>query len=123
MEEQNQSRQRFLLVCQGLFCMGRGSYYLMKELRRLEEAGELPAEVKVQPYYCFNGCSHGPNMVCYPDKIWFERVNQANLAQVLAYLRDGTPATDPALNQKRVLEVVRHNTYTEIEKELNLKPS
>lgn len=101
--------------------MGRGSYYLLKELRRLEENRELPDSIRVQPYYCFNGCSHGPNMVCYPDKVWFERVSQSNLSQVLAYLEDGTPASDPALNQGRVLEVVRRNAYAEIEKELKLK--
>lgn len=118
LEKEAETRQRFLLVCQGLFCMGRGSYKLLAELRRLKEQGDFPAGVEIRPYYCFNGCSHGPNMVCYPEKVWFERVNPSNLAQVVTYLDDGTPATDPLLNQGRVIEVVRRKAYLEIKEEL-----
>lgn len=107
-----------MLVCQGLFCLGRGSHGLLAELRRLKQQGELPPEVEIKPYYCFNGCSHGPNMVCYPEKVWFERVGPANLAQVITYLDEGIPATDPLLNQGRVIEVVRRKAYLEIKEEL-----
>ena len=117
-EKEEQVQKRCLLVCQGLFCMGRGSYKLLAELRRLKEQGELPAEVEVRPYYCFNGCSHGPNMVCYPEKVWFERVCPSNLAQVVTYLNQGVPATDPLLTQGRVIEVVRRKAYMEIKEEL-----
>ena len=110
--------KRYLLVCQGLFCMGRGSYKLLGEMRRRKEQGELPDNVEVRPYYCFNGCSHGPNMVCYPEKVWFERVGPGNLDQVVTYLDKGTPATDPLLNQGRVIEVVRRKAYLEIKEEL-----
>lgn len=116
----NQARKRLLLVCQGLFCMGRGSYNLLAELKKLKQAEELPDDLEVQPYYCFNGCSHGPNVVCYPDKVWFERVNMRNIAQVLAYVREGTPATDPGLTQARVLETVRHKAYNDLDKEISV---
>ncbi len=120
MENSEQTRQRFLMVCQGLFCLGRGSWNVLTYLRQLKERGELPEDIKVQPYYCFNGCSHGPNVVCYPDKVWFERVNMNNLPQVLAYVREGTPATDAALTQERVLETVRKAAYNDIEQELKV---
>jgi (2Fe-2S) ferredoxin len=118
LEAEKPASRRYVLVCQGLFCQGRGSRAWLTELRRLEQAGELPPDVAVKPYYCFNGCSHGPNIVCYPEKVWFERVSPANFSQVLAYLSDGTAATDPALTQRRVLETVRQCAFTEIEKVL-----
>ncbi|HEX2912101.1 MAG TPA: (2Fe-2S) ferredoxin domain-containing protein [Chloroflexia bacterium] len=117
---ESQPRKRFLLVCQGLFCMSRGSYGLLGELKKLKQEGTLPEDLEVQAYYCFNGCSHGPNMVCYPEKVWFERVGPGNFSQVLAFLNEGTPATDPGLTQGRVLEVVRKKAYADIEKELSV---
>ncbi|MBN9386579.1 MAG: (2Fe-2S) ferredoxin domain-containing protein [Chloroflexi bacterium] len=117
-KEAGADHKRYLLVCQGLFCMGRGSYKLLGDLRQRKERGEFPGDVEIRPYYCFNGCSHGPNIVCYPEKVWFERVNPANLEQVVTYLDQGIPATDPLLNQGRVIEVVRRKAYLEIKEEL-----
>ncbi|MDB5080618.1 MAG: hypothetical protein JWP00_2542 [Chloroflexi bacterium] len=117
-EKEDQARKRFLLVCQGLFCLGRGSHGLLAELRNLKQQGVLPSELEIKPYYCFNGCSHGPNMVSYPDRVWFERVSPDNLTQVVTYLGEGIPATDPLLNQCRVIEVVRHRAYSDIKEEL-----
>ncbi len=119
--EQTSNEKRYVLVCQSLFCLSRGSWHVLNELRQQEQGGELPENMEVRPYYCFNGCSHGPNVVCYPEKTWFERVSQANLPQVLNYLNEGTLPTDPGLNQRRVLEVVRQTAYAELEKELGNK--
>ncbi len=115
--ESIQANKRFVLVCQGLFCQGRGSRKILEELKRCQEAGELPEDVTVEPYYCFNGCSHGPNVVCHPDRIWFERVRNSNFSQVLDYIIKGDLPTDPDLTQRRVIEVVRTAAYKLLEKE------
>jgi (2Fe-2S) ferredoxin len=117
--EMTETRKKFVLVCQGLFCMSRGSWHILNDLKKLKADSKLPDEVEVQAYYCFNGCSHGPNIVCHPDKVWFERVTPQNFKQVLDYICEGKPVSDSALTQARVLEIVRQNAFAQLEKELD----
>src|SRR6266511_6049691 len=61
-------------VCQNVDCLSRGSEPLMKELT--EKAAARSLDVEVKPYICFGGCDHGPNIVLYPQKIWYAGVDR-----------------------------------------------
>ncbi len=42
---------------------------------RLSSGGCAGCEnVEVQPYMCFGGCHDGPNVVVYPDRVWYSGV-------------------------------------------------
>jgi sirohydrochlorin cobaltochelatase len=89
-------------VCQNVDCLSRGSEPLMKELTEKVAARSLDVEVK--PYICFGGCDHGPNIVLYPQKIWYAGVKQEDLPEILDSMAGGPPVSrldtiDPALKE------------------------
>jgi (2Fe-2S) ferredoxin len=74
----------------------------MKELTEKVAARALDVEVK--SYICFGGCDHGPNIVLYPQKIWYAGVKPEDLPEILDSMAGGPPVTrldtiDPALKE------------------------
>jgi (2Fe-2S) ferredoxin len=47
------------------------------------------ANVTVKPYLCFGGCSHGPNLVVYPQKVWYAGVKKEDTPEILDYVAGG----------------------------------
>jgi (2Fe-2S) ferredoxin len=78
-----------IFVCQGFFCSARGSYRLLAEFQARFAGDET---VRVEPYYCFNGCSHGPNVVFYPARVWYEGVRSDDVSAIAAHAATGEPA-------------------------------
>jgi len=102
---------RRVFVCQGLFCSARGSGQLLGVLRaRLAGC----AGVAVEPYYCFNGCSHGPNVVVHRDRTWYESVTPADVDAICAHAAGGRSAAPPA---GRVPPVVRTNAFEALDRQ------
>ena len=64
---------KYVLVCQNEDCKSRGSGELLEQLK--EKLG-ASADVEVKPYMCFGGCGAGPNIVLYPQKVWYSGVNR-----------------------------------------------
>jgi len=97
---------RRVVVCQGFFCAARGSGRLLVDLRaRLD--GDAGVQVEVQ--YCFNGCSHGPNVVFHPDRVWYEGVRSEESALIAAHAQTGQPG--PRAYGGRVAAVVKDNAH------------
>ncbi len=89
-------------VCENVDCKSRGSDQIMKELTEKVAARSLDVEVK--SYICFGGCDHGPNIVLYPQKIWYAGVKPEDLAEILDSMAGGPPVNrldtiDPALKE------------------------
>ena len=61
------------------------------ERLRTELAADPAGEVR--PYMCFGACHEGPNVVIYPDKLWFAKVQPEQVAEIVAYLRGGPAPT------------------------------
>jgi (2Fe-2S) ferredoxin len=40
-------------------------------------------DVDVKSYLCFGGCSHGPNLVVYPQKVWYAGVKKEDAGEIL----------------------------------------
>lgn len=79
---------RRVLVCQGLFCTARGSWLLLPELEaRLAHC----RDVRVEPWWCFSGCPHGPNVVFHPDRGWYEGVQPEDVEDVARHAEMGEP--------------------------------
>jgi (2Fe-2S) ferredoxin len=93
---------KYVLVCQNADCHQRGSGELLEKLtERLKDS----AEIEVKPYMCFGGCQAGPNIVLYPQKVWYAGVKPPDVDEIAAHARGGpvverlTGGIDPPLKE------------------------
>ena len=75
-----------VLVCQNADCKGRGSGEILDELKEKLQGAE---GVEVKAYMCFGACQAGPNIVVYPDKVWYCGVKQKDAEEIAANARGG----------------------------------
>src|SRR5947209_997151 len=79
---------KYVLVCQNEDCKSRGSGEL---LEKLSERLKPDTDVEVKPYMCFGGCQAGPNIVLYPQKVWYSGVKIGDLEDIAANAEGGAP--------------------------------
>jgi len=78
----------YVLVCQNADCKARGAGELLEGLAsRLKES----TAVEVKPYMCFGACQAGPNIVLYPQKVWYAGVKQKDVDDIAAHAEGGVP--------------------------------
>lgn len=94
-------------VCVNTSCAEAGSRALLDALReRL-----APLDVRVKAQICFGACWMGPNVVLYPQGIWYSNVQPGDLGDIVAHIEGGPPVArlldhvDPQLN-KLVLAIL-----------------
>ena len=80
--------KRYVFVCQNVDCRVRQGDAIFSTLQ--SELGTSDA-VEVRPYMCFGACHDGPNVIVYPDKVWFAPVKPDNVAKVIQYVRGQGP--------------------------------
>ena len=78
----------YVLVCQNEDCKQRGSGELFE---KLNEKLKGPSGVEVKPYMCFGGCQAGPNIVLYPQKVWYAGVKRDDVDDIAAHAQGGAP--------------------------------
>jgi (2Fe-2S) ferredoxin len=72
-------------------------------LEMLAERLRQNPEVEVKPYMCFGACQCGPNIVVYPQKVWYSKVKQQDVDAIAAHVSGGpvveglTEGVDPPL--------------------------
>src|SRR5258706_7822084 len=79
----------YVLVCQNEDCKQRGSAEVLEKLTENLKA----ADVEVKSYMCFGGCQAGPNIVLYPQKIWYSGVKRGDVEEIAGHARGG-PAVE-----------------------------
>jgi (2Fe-2S) ferredoxin len=79
---------KYVLVCQNEDCKSRGSSEL---LEKLSEKLKAECDVEVKPYMCFGGCQAGPNIVLYPQKVWYSGVKAEDVDEIAAHASGGEP--------------------------------
>jgi (2Fe-2S) ferredoxin len=91
---------KFVLVCQNVDCMQRGSGVM---LEKLKEKLKDSTDIEVKSYLCFGACQQGPNIVLYPQKVWYCGVKDADLDDIANSANGGpvverlTQGIDPSL--------------------------
>jgi (2Fe-2S) ferredoxin len=89
-------------------CRNKGATPLMERLqKRVQSNGsEALQNVEVRPYMCFGGCHDGPNVVLYPDKVWYANVQEGDADKIVdEHLKKGekveslTGKIDPGLEE------------------------
>lgn len=78
----------YVLVCQNADCKARGAAELLEKLG--QQLKDTP-EVEVKPYMCFGACQAGPNVVVYPQKIWYCGVKQNDVDAIASHAAGGAP--------------------------------
>ena len=73
-------------------CAGRGSAALHAQLKERVKALGLGKLVRVSKSGCQNQCAHGPNIMVFPDNVWYSGVVEADLDAILGDLVQGVSA-------------------------------
>ena len=95
--------KRFVFVCQNVDCKSRGGNEVMA---RLGEGLNGNESLEVRPYMCFGACHEGPNVVIYPDKVWYANVTPQEISAVLDYVQNGASATHLDTIQPNLKEMI-----------------
>jgi nitrite reductase/ring-hydroxylating ferredoxin subunit/(2Fe-2S) ferredoxin len=86
--------ERHVFVCtSGETCPEQGDVEkFVKILRERARAVGKPADVRINKAGCFSQCGHGPMIVVYPDNVWYARVTESDLDEILtSHLVGGRP--------------------------------
>src|ERR1039457_2782127 len=84
-------------------CAARGSGQVLEALRREVNAHGLKDEVQVTACDSMGLCEHGPNLVVYPEGIWYSGVTPADVPEIVrSHFQEDTPVerlagADPAV--------------------------
>ena len=81
-----------VLVCTNVDCQARGAEEVLAALQQCV-AEEGLSEVTVKPYLCFGGCQQGPNIVIYPQRIWYAGAKKEDVSDIVKYLQGGPTVT------------------------------
>lgn len=91
--------ERQLFVCTyGAWCRLEGSDEIRAELKRLAKEAGLASQVRVTKSGCLGQCGHGPNLVLWPDNVWYAGVRKADAPELF----------EEAIRHGRVVERLRY---------------
>lgn len=64
-------------------CISGGGGELRDKLKAMVKARQLRSRVRVSQSGCMDKCEDGPNIMVFPDNVWFSRVTEADLEPIL----------------------------------------
>ena len=74
-------------------CRVRGATKVMDRLQARLQGNGLP-DCELRPYMCFGACHDGPNVVIYPDKVWYGGVQEGDADRIVdQHLKNGETIT------------------------------
>ncbi len=73
-------------------CSGRGSVDLHAGLKARVKALGLGKVIRVSKSGCLNQCVQGPNIMVFPDNVWYSGVTEADLEGILEEIAEGVVA-------------------------------
>ena len=92
-----------VVACEGTSCRDRGSRDVVRALRqRIAERG-LGEDVRLTTATCLDLCARGPNLVVWPDGVWYSGLSPARVRRIVdEHLVEGRPPDDLALDWSTV---------------------
>ena len=104
MEKQPVPHRKIVFVCTNrrddatrVCCASRGGNELRDKLKAMVKARKLNARIRVSQAGCLDRCEQGPNIMVFPDNVWYSHVTEADLEtileEILATLED-TPTSE-----------------------------
>jgi len=89
MIERQQPYVRQLHVCindrkgESRSCGYEGSEEIVEELRMVSKERNLKGKVRVVRSGCLDVCAFGPNLMIWPEGLWFMKVTKADVPQIV----------------------------------------
>ncbi len=90
-------------------CAARGSGQVLEALRREVSARGLEDEIQVTACGSLGLCEHGPNLIVYPEGVWYSGVTPSDVAEIVrSHCQENSPVeglarTDPAVLRAEIL--------------------
>ena len=73
-------------------CKARGSEEVLAALKKAVKDKGLAGKVRANSSGCLDGCAQGVSLVVYPDAVWYGKVTQADVEEIVAsHLVQGRP--------------------------------
>ena len=73
-------------------CDPQGQAELQKAFKEKLAARGLKAKVRANQAGCLDQCEHGPNIVIYPEAVWYGRVSLADVDEIVeSHIMGGVP--------------------------------
>ncbi len=67
--------KKYVFVCVNVDCRTKGAGKVLERLQDRLDGNACP-NVELRQYMCFGGCHDGPNVVIYPDRVWYSGVQE-----------------------------------------------
>ena len=126
-ENVGQYRKHVLVCTYGPYCGFDGDTegLLVRLKQRVADAG-LTEDVRINRAGCLNQCGHGPNVVVYPDDVWYCGVQAADADELFEeHIVGGRPvdrlrsSLSPGNNKDTGRYPPEVQTYKQVEKRLD----
>ncbi|HEY3451171.1 MAG TPA: (2Fe-2S) ferredoxin domain-containing protein [Myxococcales bacterium] len=73
-------------------CKARGSEEVLAAIKKAVKERGLAGKVRANASGCLDACAQGPSVVVYPDGVWYGKVTQADVEEIVAsHLVEGRP--------------------------------
>jgi len=90
MESNDLPFEKILFVCtnqreegERVCCQRGGGCELRDTLKAMVKARQLRSRVRVSQSGCMDRCEDGPNVMIFPDNVWFSHVTSSDLEAIL----------------------------------------
>lgn len=81
-----------LFLCTGPTCSQQGAEETLQSLQAVLGDRNLHTKVRVTLCRCLGQCGNGPNMVVYPEGVWYGHAEKEKIGQIVQeHLVGGTP--------------------------------
>lgn len=73
-------------------CCEKGSENILSAMKASIREHGLSSSVRANKSGCLDCCKSGPAMVVYPDAIWYEKVKEDDVKEIVeSHLKNGVP--------------------------------
>ena len=63
-------------------CAARGSKAIQEKLKQISKDRGLKGKVRVSQSGCMDLCAQGPNVMVFPDNVWYRNVTEADVERI-----------------------------------------
>lgn len=97
MERNTTPYQKIVFVClnkreAGVCCAHRNSETIHAQLKAAIRERGLNTQVRISRSGCMNRCGQGPNIMIFPDNIWYSAVAETDVPRILDEIMKGIVA-------------------------------